>query len=66
MINFIKSLRMPKIPGDTGEPAGATWNTAGLKRKRTEQQHESEDEEDNEETESQSPKVKKNLLPSPI
>ena len=32
---------------------------AGLKRKRTEQQHESEDEEDNEKTESQNPKAKK-------
>ena len=59
MIDFIKSLQMPKIPGDTGGPAGATGITAGLKRKRTEQQHESEDEEDNEKTESQNPKAKK-------
>ena len=62
MIDFIKSLRMPKIPEDTGGPAGATGSTAGLKRKRTEQQHESEDEEDNEKTESQNPKAKKNSV----
>ena len=59
MIDFIKSLRMPKFPGDTGGPASATGNTAGLRRKRTVQRHESEDEEDNEETDGQSPKVKK-------
>ena len=56
MIDFIKSLQMPKIPGDTGGPAGATGSTAGLKRKRTEQHHESEDEEDDE---NQKPKAKK-------
>ena len=50
---------MPKIPGVTGGPAGATESMAGLRRKRTEQQHESEDEEDNEKTESQNPKAKK-------
>ena len=44
---------MPKIPGDTSGPAGATGSMAGLRRKRTEQQHESEDEEDNEKTEGQ-------------
>ena len=33
MIDFIKSLRMPKIPGDTGEPAGAIGSMAGLKMK---------------------------------
>ena len=50
MIDFIKSLQMPKIPGDTGGSAGASASMAGLKRKRTEQHHESEDE-DNEKTE---------------
>ena len=38
MVDVIKSLQMPKIPGDTGGPAGAAGSTAGLKRKRTEQQ----------------------------
>lgn len=60
MIDFIKSLQMPKIPGDTGGPAGATGSMASLKRKRTEQQYESEDEEDdNEKTKGQKPKAKK-------
>ena len=60
MIDFIKSLQMPKIPGDTGGPAGATGSMASLKRKRTEQQHESEEEEeDNEKTASQNPQPKK-------
>ena len=65
MIDFIKSLQIPKIPGDTGGPAGATGSSsmAGLKRKRTEQQSESEDEEDddddNEKTIGQNPKAKK-------
>ena len=64
MIDFIKSLQVPKIPGDTGGPAGANGSTAGLKRKRTEQQYESEDEEDSdddddEKMESQNPKAKK-------
>ena len=60
MIDFIKSLRMAKIPGDTGGPAGAAGSMAGPKRKRIEQQHESEDsEEDNEKTEGQNPKAKK-------
>ena len=68
MIDFIKSLQMPKIPGDTGGPAGATGSTANLKRKRTEQHHESEDEDDNEKTESQNPnqKRRKSLLPCRI
>ena len=62
MIDFIKSLQMPKIPGDKGGPAGATGSTASLKRKRSEQQYESEDEEDNDDsgkTEGQNPKAKK-------
>ena len=59
MIDFIKSLRMPKIPGDTGGPVGATGSMVGLKRKRTEQQHEGEDEEDNEKTEGLDSKAKK-------
>ena len=62
MIDFIKSLQMPKIPGDTGGPAGASGSSAGLKRKRAEQQYESEDDEDDEDygkTESQNPKPKK-------
>jgi hypothetical protein len=65
MIDFIKSLQIPKIPGDTGGPAGATGSMAGLKRKRAEQQNESEDEEDNV-NESQNPKRKKSLLPCPM
>ena len=67
MIDFIKSLQMPKIPGDTGGPAGATGSMAGLKRKRTEQQNESEDEEDddddNEKIKAQKPKAKKKATP---
>ena len=62
MIDFIKSLQVPKIPGDTGGPAGATGSTAGLKRKRAEQQYESEDDEDDDDsgkTEEQNPKAKK-------
>ena len=62
MIDFIKSLQMPKIPGDTGGPAGATGSSASLKRKRAEPQFESDDEEDsddNEKANSQNPKAKK-------
>jgi hypothetical protein len=62
MIDFIKTLKMPKIPGDTGGPAGATGSMAGLKRKRAEPQNESEDEEDkddNEKSKGQKPKAKK-------
>jgi hypothetical protein len=73
MIDFIKTLKMPKIPGDTGGPASASESMAGLKRKRAEQQIESEDEEDkdeNENAEGQKPKAKKksavsNVQPSP-
>jgi len=60
---------MPKIPGDTGGPAGATGSMAGLKRKRAEQQNESEDEEDpdeNEKTEGQKPKSKKSTTVSNV
>ena len=63
MIDFIKSLQVSKIPGDTGGPAGATGSTtAGMKRKRAEPQFESDDEEDSdddEKTNSQNPKAKK-------
>ena len=59
MINYITSLQMPKIPGDTGGRAGATVSTAGLKRKRTEQRGESEYEDDNGKAEGRSPKAKK-------
>lgn len=62
MIDFIKTLKMPKISGDTAGPAGASGSMAGLKRKRAEQQNESEDEEDkddDENAEGQKPKAKK-------
>ena len=62
MIDFIKSLKMAKIPGDTGGPAGATGSVAGLKRKRAEQPNESEDEDaegDNEKAGDQPSKAKK-------
>jgi hypothetical protein len=61
----IRMKQIPKIPGNTGGPTGATGSMAGLKRKRAEQQNESEDEEDNV-NESQNPKRKKSLLPCPM
>ena len=60
MIDFIKSLQIPKIPGDTGGPAGATGSMASLKRKRAEQQNESDDEEDDDDEKTEeNPKAKK-------
>jgi hypothetical protein len=47
MIDFIKSLKMAKIPAITGGPTGVAGSSAGLKRKRAEQQ--SDDEEEREE-----------------
>ena len=59
MIDFIRSLQMPEIPGDTSGRAGATGSTTGLKRKRTEQQDESEYEDDNGKAKGRNPKGKK-------
>ena len=49
MINFIKSIKMAKIPATMGVPDGvAGSNSAGLKRKRAEKQSDDEEEEQEE------------------